>query len=185
MYLFQIAASNERHVIFRTYTQTKIFSLKTQFGKGRIGDTCGTNQLFESLIVDLKGENAERLERNEDIAKHYLRGSNFSCLIKIPLLNDRRLELEFPVKHINYHPADSAFQVETGPILFVKPEFFTIESRDLLGELIPGFIHFNSFDCADFTLDFPYGVRSPSKRGDMMTKEMNCNIQLWVSDESQ
>ncbi len=181
-YLVQIAASNDRHVIFRTYTQAKILSWKSLLGKGREGDSYGTNQLFESLIVDLKSEDAKRLERNEDIASHYLSHADFSCLIKIPLACNRRIELEFPVKHFNLHPISKTFQVETGPILFVKPDFFSAEKIGLLRELIPSFIHFNSFDRADFSLDFPYGVREPSSQGEMMVEEMDCDIQLWVAD---
>jgi hypothetical protein len=182
-YLYQIAASNDRIVIFRTYTQANFLSWKSLLGKGRDGDTYSENKkIFESLIVDLKGENAKRIEIGEDIANHYLNCSEFSCLIKIPLPGDRRLELEFPVKHINLEPASKIFQVETGPILFVNPEYLSAEKPDLLKKLIPCFIHFNSFDRADFTFDFPYGVRKPSRRGKMMVEEMKCDIQLLVSD---
>lgn len=182
VYLFQIAASYDRHVIFRTYMRSKTFSLKALFGKDREGDSYGTNQLFESLIVDLKSKDSKRLERNEDIAVHYLNQADFSCLIQFPFNGNRRLELEFPIKHLNFHPISKAFQVETGPILFVKSGYVSAENKDLLKELIPCFIHFNSLDRADFSLDFPYGVREPSKRGKIWVEEMKCDIQLLVTD---
>ena len=56
------------------------------------------------------------------------------------------------------------------------------EKLDFLKELVPSFIHFNSFGCADFSLDFPYGVRGSSKRGEMVIEEVDCDIQLWVAD---
>jgi hypothetical protein len=104
--------------------------------------------------------------------------------MKIPLAGNLAIELEFPVKHLNLNPFRKAFQVEIGPILFVKPECLSAEKRDLLRELIPSFIHFNTFDRADFSLDFPYGVRAPSRRGKMMVEEMDCGIQLWVANSS-
>jgi hypothetical protein len=181
-YLFQIAASNDRHVIFRTYTKAKFFSLNTLFGKGREGDSYGSNQLFESLVVNLKSQNAKKLETSEGIESHYLRYADFSCLIKIPFVDNRRLELEFPVKHFNLHPTSKMFQVETGPILFVRPECLSQKKPDLLKELIPSFIHFNSFERANFSLDFPYGIRESSGRGRLVVEEMDCDIQLWVPE---
>lgn len=181
-YLFQIVASKERHVIFRTHTRPKILSWKALFGREAEGDSYNNNQIFPSLTIDLKSEGAKRVRTSEDIANHYLSHAHFSCLVKIPLTGNRSLELDFPVKHLNFHPVSKTIQVETGPILFVKPEFFFAEKMDLLRELIPSFIHFNSFDRADFSLDFPYGVREPSRRGKMMTKEMDCDIQLCVAD---
>jgi hypothetical protein len=180
-YLFQIAASNERHVIFRTYTRAKTLSWKALLG-GDEGDSYGENQLFESLTVDLKCEEAKRVETSEGIESHYLLHADFSCLIMIPFGANRRLELEFPVKHFNHHPISKAFQVETGPILFVKSGCLSAEKLDLFKELIPSFIHFNSFGCADFTLDFPYGARGSSKRSKMVIEEVDCDIQLWVAD---
>jgi hypothetical protein len=56
---------------------------------------------------------------------------------KISLLGNRSLQLEFPVQHINYHPVNKAFQVETGPVLFVQPEFIYKEKMDLLREPPP------------------------------------------------
>jgi len=183
-YLFQIAASNERHVIFRTFTQSKALSWKALFGRGVVGDSYGKNQLFESLTVDLKSEDAKRVGIGEGIANYYLNHDNFLCLIKIPLPDSRRIELEFPVKHLNFHPINQSFQVETGPILFVKAEYFSTENPDLLSGLIPSFIHFNSFDRAEFSLDFPYGVRNPSRQGNMMIEEVDCDVQLWITDSS-
>ena len=89
-YLFQIAASNERHVIFRTYTRAKTLSWKALFGRGNEGDSYGENQLFESLIIDLKFAGAKRVKTREGIEIHYLRHSDFSCLIKIPFADNRR-----------------------------------------------------------------------------------------------
>jgi len=179
-YLFQIAASSDRHVIFRTYTKAKFLSWKTLFGKGRENDSYDGNEIFESLTVDLRSKNAKRLERDGDIASHYLSHAEFSCQIKIPLTGNCRMELEFPVKHINLHPISKAFQVETGPILFVRPEGVSMDKKDLLDKLIPCFIHFNSFDRAEFSFDFPYGARMAFKRGEMTSAKINCGIQLWI-----
>ncbi len=183
-YNFQIAASSTRHVIFRTYTESKLFSWKSLVARGRERDSYGENQLFEPLDLKLHSKDVKKIESNEEIESHLLNCSDFTCLIHFPLLNNLRLELEFPVKHINFHPTSKEFQVETGPILFVCPEFFLKGKRDLLRELIPSFIHFSSLNRADFTLDFPYGARKSLRRGKFMIEEMDCNIQLWVSGNS-
>jgi hypothetical protein len=183
-YFFQIAASNERHVIFRTYTQPKALSLKALFGRGIVGDSYGKNELFESLTVDLKSEDAKRVGAGEDLAGYYMFHDDFICLIKLPLPGNRTVELEFPVKHLNFHPISKMFQVETGPILFIKEECFSTENFDILSGLIPSFIHFNSFDRAEFSLDYPYGVRKSSRRGKMMIEEVDCDIQLWVANSA-
>ena len=157
-------------------------SWKKLFGGGDEGDTYGKNQLFASLVVDLKEKGAKRVEAEGDIESHYLNHTDFSCLINFSLEDNRRVELEFPVKHFNLHPVSKAFQVETGPILFIKPGFLSTDNLDLLSGLIPSFIHFNSFSFADVSLDFPYGVKEPSRRGKMMIEEVKCDIQLWVAN---
>jgi hypothetical protein len=129
----------------------------------------------------LGSKRAKRVETSEGIENHYLYHADFLCLIKIPFAKNRTLELEFPVKHFNLHPISKAFQVETGPILFVKPDCLSVEKLDVLKELIPGFIHFNSFDWADFSLDFPYGIRGSTKRGEMIVEKVACEIQLWAA----
>ena len=184
-YFFQIAASNERHVVFRTYTQAQGFSWKPPNKRGREGDTYGDNQLFESLLIDLDSEEGRSIKVHDDVNGNCLLEKDFSCLIKIPLKSKRKLELEFPVKHFNFLPDSKKFQVETGPVLFVRPECLYVEKKDLWKELVPSFIHFNCYDRADFTLDFPYGARESSRRGKMTVSEVNCEIQLWVADPSR
>ncbi len=90
------------------------------------------------------------------------------------------MELEFPIKHINLLPSDKMFQAETGPILFADPVEVSAHIPEYLRDLVPGFVHFNRFDQAEVSLDFPFGRRRSQRRCEMPVKTVNCNITLLV-----
>jgi len=181
-YFFQIAASDERNIIFRTYLRHQSCNWKSLFrGKSKY-DTIQANQEFETLHIELKKYALKKIDDFEDMQYHYLRHGNFSCQVKIPLTEKRNMVLEFPVKHSNILPEREIFQIETGPLLFADPK---VQTGDLFSKIVPGFIHFNSFGRADFSLDFPYGVRYSSKPGALIITSLNCDIELFVRSDGQ
>lgn len=187
-YFFQVAASDKRHVIFRTYTHSNRLGFKKGFRSVDEFDTRNRNDIFESLQYSLVLENAVKLDCSyENIKAHYIKLADFSCKMSFVLSNGYKIEFEYPIKHINISPEQKIFQVETGPILFINPSA-ALDNKDIkntgfLEQLVPAFVHFNRFDHADFSIDFPYGVRSTSKRGKFNVEALPCNLQLFVNKE--
>ena len=64
------------------------------------------------------------------------------------------------------------WQVETGPILM--PNFEEKEAGNL--ELLPCFIHFNSFDKLDVFYDYPFGFR----RNKGIMQSIDCKIEIFT-----
>jgi len=179
-YYFQIAASNTRHIIYRTdaINKSKWTRLLCRKHKNGILDTLNKNSAFKALEYRLIEEDCIRVSSSySDLERHYMQLSNFTVKININLDEEQRAELEFPVKHINISPEKKMFQVETGAVLLISTEYSDL--NDLSKLLTPSFVHFNSFNYADFSIDFPYGVRSSKTRGDFNVKRLVCEVQLY------
>ena len=179
-YYFQIAASNTNHVIFRTDTKKTSEIKRFLSFRNDVFDSKGRNNLFKSLNVDLKSEDTVAVKREyKYIKQRYLEFSKFTSKVRIPLRNSRTLEIELPIKHINIFDKVEKFQVETGPVLFVNPEWLLKQDTDVVDALIPAFVHFNQYSKAEFSIDFPYGVRYSSSRREMSIKEIDCDINIY------
>ena len=81
-----------------------------------------------------------------------------------------------PVNHINIKPEIKMWQVETGPILM--PNFEEKEAGDL--ELLPCFIHFNSFDKLDVFYDYPFGFRRNQIINKGIMQSIDCKIEIFT-----
>jgi len=179
-YYFQVASSASRHIIYRTDTINKpkwrrLFSKKQ---KNSTYDTSNKNSVFASLEYKLIEEKCVRVSSSyRDLRKHYMQLPNFTGKILINISEEQKAELEFPVKHINISPEKEMFQVETGALLLVNEEYANL--IDLSKSLIPSFVHFNSFNCAHFSIDFPYGVRESKVRGGFNVRRLECEIELY------
>lgn len=106
-YSYQILASQDRHVIFRT-----------DASGGRRYDTEDDNAtLFEHLVVDVRPVEAELLDRT-DVQPDLLR----RCGTLVGVIEEtdgaERWRLAFPVNHLTFGPpgAGPALHLETGPL---------------------------------------------------------------------
>ena len=180
LYHFQLAASAARHVIYRTYAEATSGAQLASAARPAENDTSGLNeQVFELLDFHIARENAHRLEAYADIAHHYERHAVFTAVIGFPLARSRRMELEFPVKHLNLLPQREMFQVETGPVLFADLSARSAELSVSARELSPCFVHFNRFDYAEITPYLPFDCRPAQTRGEPI-RALSCDISLLV-----
>ena len=69
--------------------------------------------------------------------------------------NKIRALIEYPIKTLNYNPAKTRFQVDTGPILF--PDL-TMQETDLIDRFYIAHIVYNSFDWSEFILRKPIPI---------------------------
>lgn len=177
-YFFQVAASEDMNVIYRTNTlETEKWRKFLNINRGS-GTFDTYNNDFESLEFNLGTEECVEVGLiYSDISMHYLRLHNFTCKIYVNKI-DECYELEFPVKHINISPEKEMFQVETGPIL-IFDSHGSNKTSARVERLIPSFVHFNNSKYADFSIDFPYGVRSSKDRGSFNVERLNCEVKLF------
>jgi len=182
-YFFQITVSDHRHIIYRTDTIPKQF-WKKLFSRRKGNstfDTPNNNNVFESLEFNLDMEPCTAVFSDyNSIKKHYMEFAEFTCNMVFYLNSGGKIELEFPIKHINISPEKEMFQVETGPVLMIDPHRINnFDKKDLLEALVPSFVHFNQINQADFSIDFPYGIRMSRDRGDFHVESIGCEIQLF------
>lgn len=183
-YSFQLIASKLRHTILRTDLRANTMPWFRLFRRLNIKDSSAKNSLFESLAINIRHEAATLIENFRDIEIDYQKLSSFSAIIKIPLADNRWIESEFPVKHINLLSSREIIQVETGPVLFADTLKLMGQSNDVFNELIPSFVHFGNMDSAWFSLDYPYCVRKTTKRGRPKIVAVNCKIRLMVNNDT-
>ena len=100
--------------------------------------------------------------------------NNFTVKIQIDSI-ECNYSIEFPVNHINIKPEIKMRQVETGPILMPNSE--EKEAGDL--ELLPCFIHFNSFDKLDVFYDYPFGSRRNKIKNKGIMQGIDCKIEMF------
>jgi len=115
-YNFQWLTDGKKKIVFRIFSNNKIkFDTKK-------------NNKVDAYLLNIQYKKKKQIYI-DDIIKNY-KIFNYSLVCKINL-NDQIIE--FPIKHINVHPINREFQVETGPILLKRAKKF-----------IPAFIFFNS-----------------------------------------
>ena len=115
-YNFQWLTDGKKKIVFRIFSNNKIkFDTKK-------------NNKVDAYLLNIQYKKKQQIYI-DDIIKNY-KIFNYSLVCKINL-NDQIIE--FPIKHINVHPINLEFQVETGPILLKRDKKF-----------IPAFIFFNS-----------------------------------------
>lgn len=179
-YMFQVAAGESDHVIFRTGLPNRQNEARNQPENAHIvRDTFGANQqIFDSIDVNMEMEPGLPLKGYEDIEASYSRGERFTCLVIIDLPVTGRIEMEFPVKHLNLLPSRKQWQLESGPVLFLKRGESTPLSGDVLADLLPYFVHANRFDCAEFYPDFPFASGADHRSARAKKGKVRCRVQL-------
>jgi len=176
VYQFQIAASKQRHMIFRTF----VFSPDDQ---NSLGDN---SELFKEVELHIIKKEAVALKDFDDIAFHFFNHSAMTACICYEIKQNRQqIEIEFPVKHINIQRENRLFQVETGPILIPSE----IPPSEKLSEVnkqyyfSTAFIHFNRLDCAEIALNMPTCVGKEIVYFTPHVKEINAKIVLMACNE--
>lgn len=173
-YLFQIAASQSNHVIFRTYLRHRPAS-----------DSSGRNAgKFKEMNLRVVKQTAVVLHDFAAIEQHFDKYSQFSARITLPQAGATVVEIEFPVKHINLQRARRQFHIETGPILFPTRIHSGWRTEDSLPEFNAAFIHFNCFDRVEVTLNVPTRVGLRSTRFYSETRKLVADVSLLASDQN-
>jgi hypothetical protein len=179
-YMFQIAAGVADHVIFRTSVSAPALN---STGRQNDSDTSGSNSsVFESLAITLNHEPAKSLSDYDEIAEHYFHRDIFTCIITTQFPGTGKIELEFPVKHLNLLPKCKMWQLETGPVLFLKQGFSFAEADETLTDLLSYFVFVNRFDSAEFFPDFPFGQGAVPRAPDAVTGDIRCQVKLLVGN---
>lgn len=180
-YMFQVAGGGGEHTIFRTDLSPRWSNIvKKLCGRSKIQDTAGPNgQTFDAFDIHLEMDGAKFVRDYEEIAEHFSRQDSFSCRITIDSTSAEKMELEFPVKHLNLLPSRQMWQLETGPVLFPRQG----DSANTVAGFLPYFVHANRFDCADFSSDFPFPPGASLRASSGKAGKIPCQLQLLVNNE--
>ena len=173
-YLFQVAGSTEEQYIFRSILPNQKKSIIPSWFINKVGDTHQKNLFNDEFYLDLKKSPATSVMNYDEIEKVFY-DNNFTAKIQIDSI-EFNYSIEFPVNHINVKPEIKMWQVETGPILM--PNFEEKEAGDL--ELLPCFIHFNSFDKLDVFYDYPFGLRRNQIINKRIIQSIDCKIEIFT-----
>lgn len=173
-YLFQIAASQNSHAIFRTYLRHRSAS-----------DSSGRNAgKFKEMNLRVVKQAAVVLHDFAAIEQHFDKYSQFSARITLPQEGATVIEIEFPVKHMNLQRVQRRFHIETGPILFPTRIHSSGDTGHSLPEFNTAFIHFNSFDKIEVTLNVPTRVGLRTTRFYSETIKLVADVNLLASDQN-
>ncbi|MDI9569395.1 MAG: hypothetical protein QM278_01470 [Pseudomonadota bacterium] len=148
-YLFQIVASKDRHVIFRT-------SIPQLGHHGSVG---ANGELFAEMSLCLKEREAVVLDDFDYIEAAVRKGAALSARICREKSSVGKIDIEFPIKHINIRKETRLFQVETGPIAVISERSEAdVPSLGLGLVFQTAFVHFNRLDRAELAIHAPVKV---------------------------
>jgi hypothetical protein len=134
------------------------------------------------MYFKINNEPAKSLSSYEDIATHYFHGNMFTCMISQSLPGDEIIELEFPVKHMNLLPKRKMWQLETGPVLFLKSDNSSPMIHEAFTNLLPYFVFANEFDNAEFYPDYPFAQGTTFRARNAVSADIRCQVKLLVAD---
>ena len=174
-YLFQIAASQERHVIFRTYVSYK--EDQRSFDKNF--------DLFDGIDLHITRKESVALKDFYDILFHFQKHNSMSARMSYETQQRFQIEIEFPIKHINLQREKRLFQVETGPILFPSEPLGYRLSEERGCFFNTAFIHFNRLDSAEITLNVPTCIGEETIRFFSEAKKLNPHIVLMADNDKR
>lgn len=143
-YMYQALFSGENFKIFRTYLP----GMRQDNSNGRV------EELFEGLKKSLRTKDAHRLSDKNEVISAAMAHKPLSARIMFKGVSDSTVSVEFPIKHLNVHPDQEAFQVETGTVAIPDVDECAMHRTD--GYNV-AYVAFNSFDAADI-LVFPQGI---------------------------
>jgi len=175
VYLFQIAASKQKHVIFRTFVSPS----------GNQSSVDNNSALFEEVQLHIIKKEATVLKNYDDIEFHFLNHSAMTACICYETGQNLQVEIEFPIKHINIQREKRLYQVETGPILipFGPPSEMLSKAR-VQDHFHVAFVHFNRSDFAEITTHTPTCTGQELKCFIPQIKKLDVNIILMADHEN-
>ena len=105
-YSYQIICSRGHHQIFRDYGPS-----------GRVADTAAPNrQLFETMHFAVADRAGLAVTTASGMVQAVQDGQPLVANLRASGQNGVQFALQFPIKHVNVHPARSEWQVESGPV---------------------------------------------------------------------
>jgi len=184
-YFFQIACSDKDHVIFRTYLHSDYHKkIEACNDKGRATRTADPNKKkFKSLKPYIVRKKALKLDNFDTLysacRQDRLDRLDLSGKIEYETQSGYVVEIEFPVKHINFIKRKKIWQMETGPILFAGRSIDNTPVK-IIESLCPCFVHANSFDKVFITTDFPFNVRKIQDIPDTVNYSLDCKLYFLI-----
>lgn len=175
VYLFQIAASQGRHVIFRTFVSH--VDDRNSFDNN--------SKLFEEFEFYISRKEAVVLKDFDDIDFHFQQHNSMSARMCYETQQHIQIEIEFPIKHINIQRERRLFQVETGPILIPSETLDDRLSEDQGCFFNTAFVHFNRLDSAEITLNVPTCIGEETICFFSQVKKLNPQIILMVDNDKR
>lgn len=121
----------------------------------------------------------------DEVDLHFQQHNSMSACIRYETQQHCRIEIEFPIKHINIHKERRLFQVETGPILIPSTDPTAGLSEGQGCFLNTAFVHFNRLDCAEITLNVPTCIGEETIRFFSQVKKLNPQIVLMVDNDKK
>lgn len=171
-YFFQIAASKKRHVIFRTFASRS--DDRNSFDNN--------SDLFEEVKFHITKKEAAVLKDFDDIVLHFQQHNSMSAFMSYETKQNDRIEIEFPIKHVNIQREKRLFQVETGPILIPSAPPSDRLSEEKGGFFSTAFVNFNRLDCAEIALNTPIWIGQESICFPPQVKKLNTKTVLMVDN---
>ena len=141
-YSYHIAASKYSYHIFRN-----------SHGPFDCYDSIGSNQeRFSELRLEIQPAVTRSICSIEEIKAKTLAGSIFQASLSVEW-DCHRIDVHFPVNHINVHSTQDSFQIETGPVLVPNAGPLGDGNRDWKErKLNLAYVFFNCWNKAEFLL---------------------------------
>jgi hypothetical protein len=115
---------------------------------------------FKEINFSIQEQKSIKLIMIEDIIRYSINKSPLNAVISFDSGDDTRIEIEFPVRHINAQTEKQEFQVETGPIII--PSFEKDQKGDIDSFNI-AYTAFNHLNESYFISLLPKGILKESE----------------------
>ena len=168
-YLFQLAGSFNYQIIYRTFLKYRSnFSYNNE---KNIDDSYREN-LFDKFQINILKKKCSLITSFNELYE-----SGFHCKLMCCVvfnIDNKYVEVEFPINHINLKKETKEWQVETGPVLLPMPGKSNIKYN-----ILPSFVHFNNLNSIDIFYDYPFGFRTLEFANKGIFKGLPCVIEIY------
>lgn len=181
-YHFQMIYSDKVNRILRRSVQLQVDGLESE----SVFDTTQKNSFFESICSNLVECNYQKIsDKNRLLRALDKRLTVRNIRILLNLQQGFTICIDSPVKHFNNLKYQNQWQIETGPVLFVKEQIENcLDDVEVIEKLSPSFLHTNSFSKAQFTFEYPFFVHGKMDSSEHPKSiQKDCNIELYLSND--
>jgi len=179
-YHFQLIYTNGFNRILRS----PITSPSTHRGVKTISDTLHENSYFDSIRPNIIYRDFKGINDDKEFFSYLKMGFKpINIRIHLTTYSDLKIMIEAPIKHYNFMDRIKKWQIETGPILFLRKNCKNyLDQSEVIELLEPTFVHVNSYNEAQFTFDYPFfGKISSDSMKAITSRNDECEIEILVS----